>query len=79
MDSAMIDEYLENIDRRLIKLEQILPALATKDDLKAFATKEDLREEYERSRLDMRLLFEYQDSKLEALIDAIKLMKHLDL
>ena len=56
MDSAMIDEHLENIDRRLTKLEQVLPTLATKqdlqlaieqlatkEDLKAYATKEDLK------------------------------------
>jgi hypothetical protein len=47
MDSAMIDEHLENIDRRLTKLEQILPALATKEELRLviepLATKEELR------------------------------------
>jgi hypothetical protein len=36
-------QVLENIDRRLTTVEQILPALATKDDLKRFATKEDLK------------------------------------
>ena len=41
MDATMIDEHLENIDRRLTTLEQILPTLATKDEL---------REEGERSR-----------------------------
>ena len=43
MDATMIDEHLENIDRRLTRLEQILPTLATKDELKTLATKEDLR------------------------------------
>jgi hypothetical protein len=43
MDSAMIDRHLENIDRRLTTMEQILPTLATKDDLKTLATKEELR------------------------------------
>jgi hypothetical protein len=43
MDTAMIDAHLENIDRRLTKLEQILPTLATKHDLTAFATKDDLK------------------------------------
>ena len=80
MDSTMIDAHLENIDRRLTKLEQILPtlatkddlkSLATKDDLKAFATKEDLRAEHERSRLDMRMLLEHQDSKLELLAEHV--------
>lgn len=43
MDTAMIDAHLENIDRRLTNLEQILPTLATKDQLKALATKDELK------------------------------------
>ena len=43
MDTAMIDEHLENIDRRLTTLEQILPTLATKDELKTLATKAELQ------------------------------------
>ena len=43
----MIDEHLENIDHRLTKLEQFLPTLATKEELRvaieALATREDLR------------------------------------
>jgi hypothetical protein len=38
----MIDEHLENIDRRLTRLKQILPTLATKDELTTLATKEEL-------------------------------------
>jgi hypothetical protein len=43
MDATMIDEHLENIDRRLTTLEQILPTLATKDELKTLATKDELK------------------------------------
>jgi hypothetical protein len=43
MDDAMTANQFENLDRRLARVEQILPTLATKDDLKAFATKEELR------------------------------------
>jgi hypothetical protein len=43
MDDAMLATQFENIDRRLTNIEQILPALATKDDLKALATREELR------------------------------------
>ena len=43
MDTAMIDAHLENIDRRLTNLEQILPTLATRDDLTALAAREELR------------------------------------
>jgi hypothetical protein len=87
MDSTVPDAHLENIDRRLTKLEQILPTLATKNDLKALATnddlkalatkveacatKEDLRAESERLRLDMRILIEHQDSKLELLAEHV--------
>lgn len=34
---------VKNLERRLSAVEQILPTLATKDDLRAFATKEDLK------------------------------------
>ncbi len=48
MDATMIDEHLKNLDRRLSKVEQILPTLATKAELQAaiapLATKEDVRE-----------------------------------
>jgi hypothetical protein len=47
MDDDMIATHLENLDRRLAKVEQILPTLATKDELRAavspLATKEELR------------------------------------
>jgi hypothetical protein len=38
-----MEDRLENIERRLDSIEQILPTLATKDDLKGFATKDDLK------------------------------------
>ena len=41
MDDAMIATHLENLDHRLARVEQILPTVATK---------EQLREEGERSR-----------------------------
>lgn len=43
MNATEMEEVLKNLDRRLTNVEQILPTLATKDDLKAFATKEDLK------------------------------------
>jgi len=43
MDDDMIATHLENLDRRLSTVEQILPTLATKDDLLSLATKEELR------------------------------------
>jgi hypothetical protein len=38
-----VEAHLRNLDRRVDRVEQILPTLATKVDLKAFATKEDLK------------------------------------
>jgi uncharacterized protein YicC (UPF0701 family) len=43
MDDAMIATHLENLNRRLVQVEQILPTLATKEDLRTLATKEELR------------------------------------
>ena len=51
MDDAMIAGHLENLDRRLTRMEQILPTLATRDEsdaalaaaVAALATKEDLK------------------------------------
>ena len=34
---------MKNLDQRLSPVEQILPTLATKEDLKVLATKEDLK------------------------------------
>jgi uncharacterized protein (DUF2345 family) len=42
MDQDVIATHLENLDRRLSTVEQILPTVATKNDLAAFATKDDL-------------------------------------
>ena len=71
MDSTMLDAHLENVDRRLTKLEQILPTLATKEELRTLATKEELRAEGERSRLHMTMLIEHQDSKIELLAEYV--------
>jgi hypothetical protein len=69
-----MDEVLKNLDRRLTKVEQILPTLATKEDLKAFATKEDLKalatkDEmnalFAESKRHARMLFEETQEKLE--------------
>jgi hypothetical protein len=43
MNATEMEDVLKNLDRRLTNVEQMLPTLATKDDLNAFATKEDLK------------------------------------
>jgi len=75
---------VEILSRRMDSMEQILPTLATKDDLKTLATKEELRlaiaplatkeelrEEGERSRRHMTVLIEDQNSKLELLAEHV--------
>ena len=42
LSAADMERVLENLDRRLRSVEQILPTLATKTDLEGFATKADL-------------------------------------
>jgi hypothetical protein len=62
---------MENFDRRLSAVEQILPTLATKDDLtalredlKAFATKEDLKLYPTRTEMDEK----FEEAKRFALV-----------
>jgi hypothetical protein len=38
-----LEQVVRNVNDRVTRIEQILPTLATKEDLKAFATKEDLK------------------------------------
>ena len=92
MDNVVILDHLENLDQRPSRVEQILPTLATKEDLKSFATKEDLqnaiaglatkhelRAESERTRLYIKMLIEDHDSKLELLAEhVLALAKRFD-
>lgn len=43
MTATEMEDLLKNLDLRVERIEQILPTLATKDDLKAFATKDELK------------------------------------
>ena len=51
MDRRTMEEVLKNLDRRVARIEQILPTLATKDELRKevarLATKEELRKAIE--------------------------------
>jgi hypothetical protein len=84
MDQDVIATHLENLDRRLANVEQILPTLATKDELNTLATKAELaaaiaplatkaemREEGETSRRHMTMLIEKHDHKLELLAEHV--------
>ena len=43
MSRVELEQVVRNVNERVTRIEQILPTLATKEDLKAFATKEDLK------------------------------------
>jgi hypothetical protein len=44
MSPSEMEMVINNLDRRLTAVEQILPTLATKEDLKVLATKQDLKD-----------------------------------
>jgi hypothetical protein len=75
MDDSVIARHFESLDRRLARVEQILPTLATKEELQAaiapLATREELHEEGERSRRYMKILIEDQNSKIELLAEHV--------
>ena len=51
MTRTEMEDAIKNLDRRLVSVEQILPTLATKDDL--FATRADLHAEIVATRRDL--------------------------
>ena len=58
MTRTKMEDEIKNLDRRLVSVEQILPTLATKEDLLAtradlFATRDDLRAEIVATRRDL--------------------------
>ncbi|MGH9236948.1 MAG: hypothetical protein ACRD3G_02820 [Vicinamibacterales bacterium] len=55
---------LKNLDRRLTNVEQIVPTLATKEDLKALATKEELKQGLSEVRAHAVMLFEQTQEQL---------------
>ena len=77
IDEDMIATHLENLDRRLASVEQILPTLATKDDLKVLATKQELREEGERSRRHMDDVGERSRRHMDVLAESLRDDIHL--
>lgn len=71
MDVLEMEALLRNVDERLQRVEQFLPTLATREELKRFATREELqatvREEGERTR-------RYFDIVAERLHDDIRIL-----
>jgi hypothetical protein len=62
MDQSELVDSVKKIDLRLERIEQFLPTLATKEELRAqgatLATRAELREESERTRRHSQVLFE---------------------
>ena len=75
MDIEQMQQLLVNVDRRVERIEQILPTLATKDDLSAaiapLATKAELRAAIDAAEQRMRTHF---DVVTESLRDDIQLL-----
>ena len=69
MTATEMEDVLRNLDRRLTNVEQILPSLATKEDLQAFATKEDLKEAFSEARRHAVVLFERTQEQLGLLAE----------
>ena len=75
MSNRQMEQRLENVEPRVDRIEQILPTLATREDLKAaiapLATKAELRAAIAESEQRMRTHF---DVVAESLRDDIRLV-----
>ncbi len=73
MNPMNLEQLVRNVDRRLDRVEQILPALVTKEEFEqkiaTLATKEELREEFERSRRHTQVLFESLMDRISIVAD----------
>ena len=76
MTVSEMEEVLKNLDRRLANVEQILPTLATKEDLKAFATREEINATFA-TKAEMNELF--TESKRHASILFERTQEHLEI
>ena len=75
MSTGQMEQRVESVERRVDRIEQILPTLATREDLKAaiapLATKAELRAAIAESEQRMRTHF---DMVAEGLRDDIRLV-----
>jgi hypothetical protein len=78
MDQDMIATHLKKLDRRLAKVEQILPGLATKDEvltaIAPLATKDDLKALAAETKEDLVELRRHMDVLTESLRGDIHLI-----
>jgi hypothetical protein len=75
MNEQPLDEVVRNIDLRLERVEQFLPTLATKDELREavadLATKAELREEGERTRRHFDIVAEEMKGQTRLIAEAL--------
>ena len=50
MPAVDVQAMVKNLDQRLSAVEQILPTLATKEDLKAYPTRAEMNEKFEEAK-----------------------------
>src|SRR5882672_880132 len=83
MDNADVATQLENFDHRLIRVEQILPTLATKDDLQRaigpLATKEELQRAIGPLATKEELLATKEDLRREIREEGERSRRHMDI
>ncbi len=80
MDQESTDDLLRNLDRRVGRIEQVLPTLATKDEirnlatrdeLERFATKEDMLAEGVRTRAHFDAVAERLEAQIRVLAEGL--------
>ena len=69
-----MEQFLENLDHRLARIEQKLPALATKDDLGRFATKDDLESAFGESKRYALMLNESTRDDIRIVAEGVALL-----
>lgn len=80
VDDVMIATHLENLDRRLARVEQILPTLATRQELdeklaaQSAELRQEIREEGERSRRHMDVLIQGQRGDIQLLAEHLSIV-----
>jgi hypothetical protein len=83
MNANDLEARVRNIDERTTRIEQILPTLATKDDLKAFPTREEVqtvvRDEGERTRQQFNAVAERIEASVKVIAEGHEATKtHVD-
>lgn len=71
MQRDPVEEVLRSLDRRVGRIEQILPTLATKDELARYATKEDMLAEGERTRAHFDVVAERLESQIRVIAEGL--------